>query len=247
MLELPAVDTRTAALRVAGRVYARQSGDPAVEPIVGDAVIAALNDKNADVKTAAMQALGSMKNDRAAQGLTDLFQYYKKGNLAQVALGALAQVGSPASVPVFATQLSASMPFRVLAIEGIARAGDASKAKDIDAALEGGRSDTLNLAGWFASARLSKGPIDQIVEALARPALHDQAFGYLVELAPGRVRDLMQGAQDPDPRLRADLADALGLSGDPAAMPALASMPKDADPKAALAVARASRRLNSSR
>ena len=247
MLALPATGTRTAALRVAGRVYGRRPGDSPVEPMVGDAVVAALNDRNTDVKEAAMQALGAMRYGRAVQGLTELFQYYKKGSLAQSSLEALARIGSPASIPVFTSQLSASIPFRIAAIEGLARAGDGSKAKEIDAALEGGRSDALNLAGWFASARLSKGPIEQIVEALARPALRDQAFGYLVELAPGRVRELTPGARDPDPRVRIDVADVLGMSGDAAAIPVVAAMAKDTDPLAARAAARASARLSGAR
>lgn len=247
MLALPAPATRIAALHVAGRLYAKRPGDGPVEQMVGDAAIAALNDRNTDVKGAAMQALGAMKYGRAVQGLTDLFAYYKRGSLAEQALDALAQIGSPASVPVFTSQLAAAPALRRFAVEGIARAGDRSKAHDVDDAAAGASTDAVNMAALFAAAELANAPLEQIVEGLARPGLHDQALGYLVELAPGRVRQLTQGARDPDPRIRAEIADVLGLSGDPAAIPVVAAMAGDSDPQTARAAARAAVRLGPAR
>jgi HEAT repeat protein len=248
MIASSQLGVRIAALRVVGRVYQRRAGDAPIDQTLGDAVIVALNDRNSDVRAAAMQALGAMRYDRATQALTDLFQYFKRGPLAQAALDALARIANPASMPVFVAQLSAgNASLKVAAIEGIARLGDKSKAADVEAAVSGERSDAVDLAGAFASASLSKGPIDSIVEALARPSQHDQAFGYLVELAPGRSRLLAKGAQDPDPLMRSDVADILGLVGDPAALPMLGMMKKDSDPQTARAAARAEARLNAGR
>ena len=71
---------RFAAMRVIGRVFDRRAGDEPMEPIVGDAVIVALNEKDAKVQVAATQALGAMRYERAVQGLIDLFEYYGKGD-----------------------------------------------------------------------------------------------------------------------------------------------------------------------
>ncbi len=66
-----------------------------IETTVGDAVITALNDNDRAVKTAAMEALGSMRYERGVQALTDLFQYFGKGAEAEAALDALARIASP--------------------------------------------------------------------------------------------------------------------------------------------------------
>ena len=66
---------------------------------------------------------------------------------------------------------------------------------------------------------------------------------YLVEVASGHTSAFSRQAQDPDARLRADVADILGLSGDPAALAIVEPMVKDRDPQVALAAARAVARL----
>jgi HEAT repeat protein len=53
----------------------------------------------------------------------------------------------------------------------------------------------------------------------------------------------MRHAQDPDARIRTDVADVLGLAGDPAALPLAESLQKDADPNVARAGERAVARL----
>ena len=65
---------RYAALRVLGRVFERRLQDDPVDESVGDAVIGVLNDRNKDMQSAAMQALGAMRYERGVQGLMDLFQ-----------------------------------------------------------------------------------------------------------------------------------------------------------------------------
>ena len=70
---------RYAAIRVIGRVFARRPGDDPIEPIVGDAVMVGLNDKDANVQVAATLALAEMRYDRAVQALVELFQYLRQG------------------------------------------------------------------------------------------------------------------------------------------------------------------------
>jgi HEAT repeat protein len=211
---------------------------------VGDAVITALNDRDRAVRQAAMEALGAMRFERAVQALTDLFQYFGKGNLAAGALDAIAHIAHASSVPVLAAQLmSNDAALKTIAIEGLARAGDTSKYADIQASAGGDRSDMVLLAGNFASATLAGGSLDPLAEALTRARLHDQAQQYLTELAPGRSRDYRQFLQDPDARIRASVLDALALSYDAAALPVVEALLMDKDPLVARAAERAAARL----
>jgi HEAT repeat protein len=248
MLGVPDTDARLAALQVIARVYERRADDPAVDETLGDAVVSSLNEKSTDLKLAAMRALGAMRYGRSARGLTDLFTYYKRGPMAESALDALARVGGPGTTDLFLAQLpSGNVVLEKIAIEGLARFGDPSKASDIDKAAGHDRSDALILASAFFSAAQAKGSIDSIVDALTRDRLHDQAFGYLVELAPGRARLFTQGSQDPDAQVRADVADALGVSGDRSAIAMVEAMKQDQDPRVAHAAERAAARLRSGR
>ena len=73
---------RYSALRVIGRVFERRLHDRPLDQYVGDAVISALNDRDKAMQSAAMQALGAMRYERAVQGLMELFEYHGKGDMA---------------------------------------------------------------------------------------------------------------------------------------------------------------------
>jgi HEAT repeat protein len=235
---------RYAAVRVLGRVFARRASDEVMEPTVGDAVITALNDTDRAVRAAAMQALGAMRYDRGAQALADLFAYYGKGEPAEAALDALARIAHPASVPLLTAQLASKAPtLRAIAIEGLARAGDASQLPAIQAVLDNEREASVSLAGSFALVLLGHAPTDQVADALGRPRQRDQAKRYLVELAPGRTGAFSHQLLDVDAQVRADMADVLGLAGDPAAIAAVEPLTKDPDPQVARAAERAVARL----
>jgi HEAT repeat protein len=241
---VPEPARRYAALRVIGRVFEQRRQDEPVDQSIGDAVIALLNEKDRALKVAAMQALGAMRYERSVQALIELFQYYGKGDEAAAALDALARIGHASAVPLFTAQLQTrNAPLRGIAIEGLARMGDRARLGDIQSAIGGERDDAVLLAGAFGSAMLANAPIESITEALARPKLHDQARQYLVELVQGRPTLLTRQAQDPDARIRADVADVLGLAGDPAALPLAESLSKDTDPQVARAAERAVARL----
>lgn len=239
---------RYAALRVMGRVFARRADDGTVEPTVGDAIVGALNDDDRGVRVAAMDALGAMRYDRAVQALTELFQYYGKGDLAEGALDALAHIAHPSSSALLEAALaSRNDTFKISAIEGLARLGDRAKLADIQGTIGRTTSEAVLLAGSFASVMLSNAPVDPVVEALVRPALRDRAWQYVVELAPGRTSVFTRHTQDPDERIRLDVADALGMAGDPAALPVVEPLLRDRDPQVALAAQRAVARLRGGR
>lgn len=235
---------RLAAVRVIARSFARRAQDPPVEPTVGDAVIAALNDRDRAIRGAAAEAIGAMRYDRAVQAMTQLFEYYGRGSEAVAALGALARIGHPSSASLFVSLLtSKDAALRALSIDGLGRIGDRSRLAAIQAVLTDERSDMVMLAANFASARLTNGAFDVFVEALGRPSLRDQALIYLSELAPGHVANFGRYAQDPDARIRTDIADILGAIRDPSARPIVEPMQKDANPAVARAATRAVARL----
>ncbi len=248
MVSLPDPALRVAAIRVIGRLYARRPGDGTIEPRLADAVINAVNEQNRDVKLAAMDTLGALRDARAAAGLTQLFQFFGRSDMGLSALVALARVGDKSSVPLFLTQLSGKTPapFKVAAIEGLARAGDASHIPAIQDALNRGDVRVFD-AGVFAAAMLINGSIERLVDSLNRPKAHDAARQYLVELVPGRVARLARYAQDPAPRMRIDIADIVGLAGDPQGRAVVMPLLNDMDPDVVFAAQRAMARLNTDR
>ena len=244
LIGAPDVAMRYAAIRVLGRVFAKRAADDPIEPTVGDAVIAGLNDSDGAVKNVAIEALGAMRYERAVQSLTDLFQYYGKGPIGEASLDALARIAYPASASLFTSQLTAkSAALRGVAVEGIARLGDRARLAEIQAALGNERDDAVLLAEAFATAMLSNGQVDRITESLTKPKLRNQARQYLVEIAPGRTSLLSRQLQDPESRIRLDVVDALGLAGDPAALPMIEPLMNDRDPQVARAAERAIARL----
>jgi HEAT repeat protein len=244
MLGVPDPALRLAAARVLGRVFARRQSDAALAENVGDAVITALNDHDRDVRAAAMESLGAMRYERALQALNETFQYYSRAAIGQSALDALAHIGHVSSVPLFSLQLlGKNAALKAIAIEGLARIGDRGGASQIQASLARERNDSVLLAANFAAVLLSPSSIDAIAEALPRPKLREQALQYLIELAPGRPAAFTSLAKDPVARIRADVADVLGLSGAAAALPIVEPMMQDRDPQVVRSAERAVARL----
>ncbi len=244
MVAAPDAEMRLGAVRVLGRLFAARPGDPAIEQTVGDAVIIALNDHDHAVAAAAMDALGAMRDERAVQALTELFEYYQRGGLAWASLDALARIAQAASAPLFEKALAGKeAALRVAAVDGLARLGDRGRLDQIQAAVGASRDAALQIAGVFADVRLSNAPVDALVDALRTPSQADRARGYLVEIATTRPDALSRPAQDPDAHVRADVADILGLTCNPAALPMVEALEHDADATVAQAAARAANRL----
>jgi HEAT repeat protein len=239
---------RLAAVRVIGRLYARRPGDAPVDQALGNLVIAAVNENDREMKLAAMDTLGALRERRAVDGLTQLLQFYGKGDLAEAAMAALARIGDRSSAPLFLMQLSSkSSAMKALAIEGLARTGDASHMAAIQASLKREHDEPVLYASNFAAAMLSNAPIEQLVDGLNVPKWHDTVRQYLVEIAPGRVARMARYAQDPTPRMRIDVADIVGLADDPQGVRVVAPLLKDPDKQVALAAERATRRLQTDR
>ena len=248
LLSLPDPALRIAAVRVIGRLYEKRAGDGPIAQPLGNLVIAAVNENDRVMKLAAMETLGAIRETRAAGGLTELYQFYRKGGLAEGALASLARIGDKSTAPLFLMQLSGRSAVRkALAIEGLARTGDASHMAAIQNAIKGEHDARVILAGNFAAAMLSNSPIEQLVDALNRPKSHDTARQYLVEVAPGRVSRMARYAQDPTPRMRIDVADIVGLADDPQGVAVVAPLRTDSDAQVKVAAERATLRLTPDR
>lgn len=240
----PDVTARYAAVRVVGRVFAHRVSDGTIEPTVGDAMIAALNDRDSGVRRVAMDALGSMRYERAVQALTELYTYYAKGDTADAAFDAIAHIAHPSSRDLLIAGLtSKSAAVRLSAIEGLARLHATDTLNAIQAAASADRRDAFPLASAFAAAMIANAPMDAIGAALGRPRARDQAKAYLAELAPRRSAEVVRFLQDSDPRIRADVLDAIGAGGDPAAIPSVEPLLTDPDARVAMAAERALARL----
>lgn len=193
--------TREVAADVTGRLRLASAGD---------ALIEAINDRDARVKAAAMRAVGRLGDPRAVKSLSDLFAHYKRGDLAIAALEGLAGIGHGSSVPAFEMALTdRDADARRLAAEGLGRSGNAASAAALEAALGKEREPFPQLAMAFALSRLGQPFQHRLTEALREPRTAPQAFAYLLELAPDSRRALEPLLRDPDPRLRTLAARAL--------------------------------------
>jgi HEAT repeat protein len=215
---------------------------------MGNALIEAVNNRDAAVRRAAMQTLGQLRYAMAEPALNDQFSYHQRGPDAAAALIGLAGIGHQTSVSRFRELLGSSdANFRRLAVEGIARSGDKSLQPDLDRLGQTERSAPVLLALHYASVRLgAAGVPDQFVASLRDPTLRQQAQYYLLDLGRsiGSVaQTLSRFLQDPNADTRATVADILGFSGDARVIPALETAARDADPGAAAAAARAVERI----
>jgi HEAT repeat protein len=225
---------RIAAARVLGRLDARSAGEPLVR---------ALNDRDRDVRIVATEALGLLREDRAVRALTERVSYYRTQPEGLAALHALARIGHPESISTFAERLDdGDARVRRFAVEGLARAGD-ERAAALAAALNAERSDPVRLAMAFALHRAGQPHLLQLVDAADDPELGDQAKEYLLELGAPLVPALTAYLKDPEPVVRATVADVLGGIGSATALAALEQAEKDPVPSVVDAAGRAVRRI----
>jgi HEAT repeat protein len=196
-----------------------------------------------------MRALGAIHEVRAVNALTEQLAFYKKGEGAWSALDALAQIGLPASVPLFTERLKDKDPYiRRAATEGLGRAGAAAPidVAVIDVLEQNVATDDaamVRLATAFALQKLGRNYAARVVDLMNSSKVLAQGQEHLVELGSAIVPTVVPRLQDPEPELRAALADVLGVIGDGSTLPALEAAAKDADGAVAAAAKRAIARL----
>ena len=210
----------------------------------GAALLKAVNDSQADVRYAAIRALGAIGEETAITALTEQFAYYKKGEGAWSALEALARIGSKASVAQFRERLQDKDPYlRRAAIEGLGRAADTESIDAIERIVTSDDSAMVRLAGVFALQKLGRNYGARIIDLMSTEKVIPQAQEYLVELGPSMTPTLLPRLQEPDTNVREAIADVLGAIGDQSAVAALEAASKDRDASVASAAKRALARL----
>jgi HEAT repeat protein len=226
---------RYGAARVIARVKVREAGD---------ALIKAVNDSKPEVRYAAMRGLGAIRDARAAGALAEQLAFYKKGEGAWSALDALAQIGDPASAPLFKARLQDKDPFiRRSAAEGLGRAGDAASIDTLEKNVTVDESKMVRLASAFALQKLGRNYAARLIDLMGSPKVVAQGQEYLIELGPAMIPTVLPRLQDPDPDLREALIDVLGVIGDASTLPALEAAAKDRDGSAASAAKRSIARI----
>jgi HEAT repeat protein len=94
----------------------------------------------------------------------------------------------------------------------------------------------------FALQKLGRNSLSRLVAAMDDRERVAQVQGYLLELGPPIEKELIGGLQDPDPRIRASVAEVLGEIGGDASAAALRAL-QDADEEVSSAARRAIERL----
>lgn len=212
---------RAAAAKVIGRLDVKAAGD---------ALVKAINDSQAPVRYAAMRALGSIREARAVQALTEQFAFYAKGEGAWAALDALAQIAHASSVPLFKERLTDKDEFlRRASAEGLARAGDTSQVSALEMAVGNDPSEMARAAMTFALQKSGKNYLPRLVEFLAHEKAAAQVAGYMLELGPSIAPALVPHLQDPSDAIRANVATILGEIGGPDTIAALQPLTADRD------------------
>jgi HEAT repeat protein len=230
---------RAAAARVIGRLRVKSAAD---------VLIKAINDSSPAVRYASMRALGDLRDERAVQALTEQFKYYGKGEGAWSALDALARIAHQSSVPLFKSRLSDKDEYlRRAAVEGLGRAGDTSEVATIQPLATTEPSAMNRAAMTFALQKLGQNYVARLADFLGSSRTALQVQEYLLELGPTVIPELMPRLKEPDPDVRARVAEVIGALGDQSAVAALDPLTKDRDRSVAEAAANAIERIKMSR
>lgn len=242
-LRHPDEATREAVARVAGRLY--RHGPGMREPVaVGDALIGAMNDRDALVRRWAMDSLGWLRYGRAVQALTERNSYYGEGEEGASALHALARIAHPGSSALFRSLLSGDfLPFRVISIEGLARLEECSALPAIEESAASARDAGVSLAAQLARYRCGQGDLAPIVAGLDRRATEMQARVYLEEIGvadPAALSPLLTSA---NPAIRVLAVRIVGASKKAEQENALQPLLQDREPPVVDAVSEAIQRL----
>ena len=206
---------RAGAARVTGRLAVQAAGD---------ALIQAVNDSSADVRYAAMRALGMLREPRAVTALTEQLKFYGRGEGAWSALDALARIAHPSSVPVFTERLADRDQYiRRAAAEGLGRSGAKAALEALETGAGNDPSNMVRAAMQYALQKLGRNYIGRLVEFLDDGKTTLQVQEYLIEFGPASEKDLLPSLQEPDEAIRAAVADVLGQIGGDASLAALQS------------------------
>jgi HEAT repeat protein len=220
-LLVKALDHYDPEVRRGAALFAGRAG---VKP-ASEALIRLVNDSTADVRYAAMRALGRLHEERAVVALTEQLAFYGKGEGAWSALDGLAHIAHPASVPVFTERLADKDPnLRRAAAEGLARSGDKTALPALETAAGNDSSNLARAAMAFALQKLGRNYVPRLIEFLDDERTAVQVQEYFLELGPAVEKELLPSLREPDASIRAAVADVLGAIGGDESLNALQTL-----------------------
>ena len=222
----------------------RKIGDASI----GDRLVPMLNINVDRVRTELILTLGTLKYPGAVPEITRIYEESKPADrIRTLALSALADIGDPASRPVFeANKDDKDATIRLYANEGLARLADRSFGTVMSADRLVEKNARVQSAQAFGLLRIGRQEyMEELVRALGKPATRELAREYLLE-TQATERPALFAMQPKSADARAELADVLGLMGDQGALPALQAMQHDADTTVARNAERSIRRLTAS-
>jgi HEAT repeat protein len=236
LLVHPDLRVSIAAMRVAARLRMR---------LIGESLVVKLNDPRPEVRFAAYDALGDLREARAVEALTNLVNYYGNDLEGRAAFEALARIGHPSSAPRFAPRLvDRDARVRQRAAEAMGLAGDRQHVGLLEAGVEVDGSEHVRLAMRYALHLLGRGSIEPLLLGLRSEKTAAQARLYFLALAPmvnGPLLDHLRSSSAP---IRAAAAEMLGIIADSASLSALEPLAaSEADPDARAAMTRAVERI----
>jgi HEAT repeat protein len=226
-LQDPEADVRAAATTAVGKVGGAEDGK---------ALIPLLADRSSTVRDRALVAIGVVRVRDAGPALRELFEQHKRRELGLRVLSALSRIGDPAQGDLFRTLLMSNDPEqRRLAVEGLGRTADASMLPAFKKDYQREKNGAVRLAYNFSIVLLGdRAFLDAIVLALGSASLTaNQARGYILELGPPLVPDLLPYLNDRDAEVRGTLCEILAQIGDASVIPRLTPLLVDPSSKVA--------------
>ena len=204
-----------------------QSRDRAVP-----ALLSVVGDENANVRLAAVQALGQLSDPRAIDALAEAMRNDTDPRVREAAASALGEIDSPRAVPALIAALGAE---RVVAVRAkIAWAlGEIEDARAVDVlstALRDQAVEVRRQAVWALGEIESPAAVPMIITALrdSDPEMRKQAASALGEIGSAdAVTALSAATKDPDAEVRDQAVSALGEIADARALPALTAALSD--------------------
>ena len=213
---------------------------------IGDDLVGLLNVSSDTVRNELMRTLGSMRYRGAVPDLTRIVEQATRIDTPCIlALSALADIADPSSTALFDRfKADKNEMMRLYANEGIARTANTNLKTTVSAARLAEKSPLVRSAQAFALLRMGQGEyLDELVRGLDSWTTRELSKEYLLE-TPAADRPALFAPRTVKSTTRAELADVMGLMGDPNALPTLQEMVRDKDSDVARAAERALRRIN---
>jgi len=151
----------------------------------GPQLIDLLDSSSTGILEDAAVTVGVLRTEAAALKLQSIYQNNSGKKVRANALQGLADLGNPASVPVFTQSLvSSDKTTRALGAEGLARAGDPKPVPELEKAIVAETDVNARLAMDFALTALgSNNYLNGLIQGLDSRIHGDIAQTYLIELA----------------------------------------------------------------